>query len=58
MAQVDGSINDPTPTGIVADRVDVYRIAAAELARAGHCRPDPSEVLELAKYLAWGAEFA
>jgi hypothetical protein len=57
MVSVDGSIDEPTPTGVVADRVDVYRIAAAELKRAGHISPQPDDVLGLAKFFEWGADF-
>ncbi|AUG87309.1 hypothetical protein HOS59_gp45 [Streptomyces phage Rowa] len=57
MAKLDPTINDPTPTGVVAERVDVYRIAASELRRAGFHNADPNEVLDLAKFLEFGAEF-
>lgn len=57
MVRLDPTLNDPTPTGVVAERVDVYRIAAKELQRAGFHNPEPSEVLDLAKFLEWGADF-
>jgi hypothetical protein len=57
MARLDASLEDPTPTGVVADRVDVYRIATAEIRKAGFTNPDPNEVLDLAKFLEWGADF-
>lgn len=53
MVRIDGSLSDPTPTGAVADRADVWRIAVALLRGAGmvaEARPD--DVLELSRFLA------
>lgn len=53
MATIDGSVNDPTATGGVADRADVWRAARALLTASGmgsEARPD--DVLELARFLA------
>lgn len=53
MARVDASINDPTPTGGVADRADVYRTATALLRQAGLVAEASAEdVLMLAQFLA------
>lgn len=53
MARIDAGINEPTPTGVVADRADVWRVALALLRGAGlvaETRPD--DVLELTRWLA------
>jgi hypothetical protein len=55
---VDGSLNDPTPTGEIAERVDVYRIALVELRRAGHTHPEPDDILNVARFLEYGADYA
>jgi 3-deoxy-D-manno-octulosonic acid (KDO) 8-phosphate synthase len=53
MARVDAAINDPTPTGGVADRADVYRVAAMLIRQAGLVTDaSPADLLELAQFLA------
>ncbi|WP_329544672.1 hypothetical protein OG548_08115 [Streptomyces sp. NBC_01356] len=53
MAQFDPSIADLTPTDAVADRADVYRIAAKLIGEAGLITDaDPEDVLVLAQFLA------
>jgi hypothetical protein len=53
MARVDASLNDPTPTGGVADRADVYRVATALLRQAGLVgEASADDVLRLAEFLA------
>jgi hypothetical protein len=58
MAAVDSSLNDPTPTGRWAERVDIYRSAVAEIKRAGFLTDaTPEDALYLAQFLA-GNEFS
>jgi hypothetical protein len=53
MARVDAAINDPTPTGGVADRADVYRVATALIRQAGLVSDaTPEDLLMLAQFLA------
>jgi hypothetical protein len=53
MARVDAAINDPTPTGGVADRADVYRVATALVRQAGLVSDaTPEDLLMLAQFLA------
>jgi len=53
MAALDPSIGEPTPTGAVANRADVWRIAAALLRSAGlPVDTEPCDVLRLAEFLA------
>jgi hypothetical protein len=53
MARVDAAINDPTPTGGVADRADVYRVASMLIRQAGLISDaSPADLLELAQFLA------
>lgn len=53
MARVDSSINDPTPTGGVADRADVYRVATALIKQAGLAtEASADDLLALTQFLA------
>jgi hypothetical protein len=53
MAQLDASIAELTPTDVIADRVDVYRIAAKLIGEAGLItEADAEDVLCLAQFLA------
>jgi hypothetical protein len=53
MVRVDSSINDPTPTGGVADRADIYRMATVLLRQAGLVtEASADDVLRLAEFLA------
>jgi hypothetical protein len=57
MARVDASLNDPTRTGGVADRADVYRMATKLVQQAGLISdPTHDDVLRLAEFLA-GRDF-
>lgn len=57
MAQVDGSLADPTPVSRLADRADIYRIATALLRGNGLLdSAEPDDVLRLTEWLA-GDEF-
>jgi hypothetical protein len=57
MAAVDGSLNDPTPTSEVADRLDVWKVARRTLSDSGMLADaKPADVLELAQWLA-GEDF-
>ncbi|MFI2188015.1 hypothetical protein [Streptomyces sioyaensis] len=59
MAQLDPSLADETPTGIVADRADIYRVAV-RLVRDADLITDasPDDVLNVARFLEYGADFA
>lgn len=53
MAAIDPALADPTPTGAVADRVFVYRVAARLLREADlPTDTEPHDVLRLAEFLA------
>lgn len=53
MAQLDGSLAEPTPTGRVADRAFCYRTAVKLLEGASLVRgAEPDDVLALARFLA------
>lgn len=53
MAAIDASIDDPTPTGAVAARADVYRMATALLRQVGLvAEATADDVLRLAEFLA------
>jgi hypothetical protein len=53
MAQIDGSIAAYTPMDAVADRADVWRVAAGLLREAGLvAEASPEDVLYLAQFLA------
>lgn len=55
MAQIDASIDEPTPVQALADRADIYRIAAALLTGTGLMpTAEPGDVLSLAEFLAGG----
>lgn len=51
MARIDASINDQTPTGEIAERADVWRIALALLRSADFPEAQPGDVLDLVRYL-------
>ncbi|MGW6920883.1 hypothetical protein ACWGA9_06300 [Streptomyces sp. NPDC054950] len=52
MAEVDPTINDPTPTGEVAERADCYRIAVAQMRNADLLlKAEARDVLELTEFL-------
>jgi hypothetical protein len=53
MARIDASIADPTPTGAVADRADVYKVAVKLINDAGFFTDaGPEDALYLAQFLA------
>jgi hypothetical protein len=53
MAQIDGSIAAYTPMDAVADRADVWRVAAGLLREGGLVTDaSPEDVLYLAQFLA------
>ncbi|WP_328546768.1 hypothetical protein [Streptomyces platensis] len=59
MAQLDPSLADVTPTGIVADRADIYRVAVRLVQQSGLIRDaSPDDVLNVARFLEYGADFA
>ena len=54
MAQLDGTLREPTPTGVVADRADCWRIAVRLIKDVGYVisEVELGDVLYLAQYLA------
>ena len=53
MVKMDGSLNEPTPVTRLADRTDIYRIAASLIRGTGVAQNvDPQDVLNLAEFLA------
>jgi hypothetical protein len=57
MASIDGTLREPTPTGVLADRADCYRIAVVLLRESGMlAQATPEDVLFLAQWLTPSTE--
>jgi hypothetical protein len=57
MAKLDGTLREPTPTGALADRADIYRVAVVLLRDAGMlAQATPEDVLFLAQWLTPSTE--